>query len=159
TPADWYGRSYYTFRWIEQANLAVQVFRALDESVFLADWAMRPRDPDLSPAAAAFFPDMDREPTWTAEKLRPVCAALNALDGFPRPPAGTAAALRAYRDLTDDALRVLAGLPGCEKAFVQITTRPLDPADAAWADRRGPDDPAGYAPRAERRAYLDTLDG
>ena len=54
---------------------------------------------------------------------------------------------------------MLANLPGNEKAFVQLTVVGLDAADAANADRRGPDDPANYAPRAALRAYMDTLDG
>lgn len=158
TPADWHARSYYTFRWRPQPDLFTHVFRAMDESVFAADWSLRPRAA-LSAGDAARFPDPVAEPTWTAAKRQQICDALNALGALPRTPAGRQQALAAYRALSDDALRVLANLPGCEKAFVQLTLRALDADDAATHDRRGPDDPASYAPRAAMRAYLDTLDG
>jgi hypothetical protein len=72
-----------------------------------------------------------------------------------------------YRELTNDALRVLAGLPGNERAFTQITIKPLDPEERdpedpdllRWRDRVGPDTDPNYRPRAKLRAYVDTLDG
>jgi hypothetical protein len=160
TPADWHSRSYYTFRWRPQPDLFTHVFRAMDESVFAADWALRPRAA-LQPSDAAHFPDPAAEPTWTAAKRQLVCNALNALalNAFPKTDAAKLQALRAYRALSDDALRVLANLPGCEKAFVQLTLKALNAADVATHDRRGPDDPANYVPQPALRAYLDTLDG
>jgi hypothetical protein len=158
TPADWHARSYYTFRWRPEPNLFTHVFRAMDESVFAADWTLRPRAP-LQPNDDARFPDPAAEPTWTAAKRQPVCDALNALNAIPKTDAGRGQALAAYRALSDDALRVVTNMPGCEKAFVQLTVRGLDPDDAANADRRGPDDAANYAPRAVLRAYVDPLDG
>ena len=82
-----------------------------------------------------------------------MCDALNALNAFPKTDAGKLQALRAYRALSDDALRVLTNVPGCEKAFVQLTRQALNPADAATLDRRGPDDAANYVPRAALRAH------
>ncbi len=64
-----------------------------------------------------------------------------------------------YYGLSNDGLRILAGLPGNERAFTQVTIRPLDPDDPANADRKGPDSPDGYVPDPNQRAYLDTLDG
>ena len=153
TPADWYGRSFHTFRWAPQANLNIHVLRAMDESVFAADWAVRPR-PDLLAGDLQRFPN---EPTWDDTKRRNVCRDLNQLNSFPRTAAGKRAALAAYRRLNDDALRVLTGLPGCEKAFTQITIAPL--ISAEHPDRRGPDDESNYTPRANVHAWLDTLDG
>src|SRR6185503_12227002 len=138
--------------------LFTHVLRAMDESVFAADWAQRPRAA-LQPNEAARFPDPAVEPTWTGAKRQLVCDALNVLNAIPKTDAGRGRALAAYRALSDDALRVLTNMPGCEKAFVQLTVRALDASDAATADRRGPDDPANYVPRAVLRAYLDTLDG
>ncbi|HEU0138914.1 MAG TPA: hypothetical protein VFQ79_04355 [Bryobacteraceae bacterium] len=158
TPADWHAQSYYTFRWRPGADVFTHVFRALDESVFAADWALQPR-PDLQPGDAARFPDPVAEPTWNLAKRRTVCTALNALNAFPKSDAGKQQALLAYRALSHDALRVLANMPGCEKAFVQLTVKALDPADAATADRRGPDDALGYVVRPGLRAYTDKLDG
>jgi hypothetical protein len=158
TPADWHARSYHTFRWRPEPNLFAHVLRAMDESVFVADWALRPRAA-LQPGDAARFPDSVAEPLWTAAKRQLVCESLNALNALPRTDAGRAQALATYRALSDDALRVLSNLSGCEKAFVQLTVKALDPADPVNADRRGPDDVANYLPRAPLRAYTDTLDG
>jgi hypothetical protein len=158
TPADWHARSYYTFRWLPQPNLFTHVFRAMDESVFATDWAQRPRAA-LQANDAARFPDPATESTWNAAKRQVVCDAINPLNAIEKTKAGAAQALAVYRTLSDDALRVLANLPGNEKAFVQLTQLALDGTDASTADRRGPDDPASYVPRATVRAYVDTLDG
>jgi len=157
TPADWHGRSFHTFRWTPQPNLNVHVLRALDESVFAADWMARPRQNPLLPADSQYFPNPTAEPTWTNAKRQQVCDALNPFNNFPRTAAGKRSALAAYRALSDDALRVLAGLPGCEKAFTQITVAPLIAAE--HPDRRGPDDAGNYTQRAQVRSWLDTLDG
>jgi hypothetical protein len=103
SPADWHGRSFYTFRWRPQANLRLHVLRALDEAVFQADWAARPRQA-LAPSDANFFPDQVAEPVWDAARRALVCTALNALNSIPKTPEGKTQALRAYRDLSDDAL-------------------------------------------------------
>ena len=66
--------------------------------------------------------------------------ALNDLNTFPRDDEGQALRRHAYyRGLSHDALRVLAGLPGNERAFTQITIQPLDADDPELADRPGPD--------------------
>jgi hypothetical protein len=158
TPADWHARSFHTFRWVPQPDVGTHVCRAMDETVFAADWAHQPRDP-LDPGDAEYFPDPAAEPTWNAAKRQQVCDDLNALRGLKQGGASREEALQTYRALSDDALRVLAGLPGCDKAFTQLTFRPLDVGDPEIQDRRGPDDPPGYVPRAGVRAYLDTLDG
>jgi hypothetical protein len=162
TPADWHGRSFHTFRWIPQPHLSVHVWRALDEAVFATDWAAEPR-PALDTGDPA-FPDSAAEPIWIAAKKTIVAGQINAiaalLSGSPSPSAKAAqkeAALTLYRALSDDALRVLANRTGNEKAFVQITVQSL--STAAAPDRRGPDDPAGYAPAAGRCAYVDEVDG
>ena len=76
-------------------------------------------------------------------------------------------AIPLYELLSNDALRVLAGLPGNEKAFTQLTIQPLDPQERdtndstklKWRDRIGPDTDTSYAPKATLRAFVDTLDG
>jgi hypothetical protein len=122
--------------------------------VFTADWAVQPRAP-IAPTELELFPDEADEPIWTAAKRQQVCDVLNVLPTL----ADRAQALPVYRALIDDALRVLSGLPGCERAFTQLTVQPLSPDDPATADRRGPDDGPDYAPRPQLRAYLDQLDG
>jgi hypothetical protein len=162
TPADWHGHSFHTFRWAPQPNLSAHVSRALDEAVFEADWAVQPRPP-LDPADPG-FPDAATEPIWTAAKKAQVAALINAIAAaLPAGPsaaqkaAAKPAALALYRALSDDALRVLANLQGCERVFVQITVKPLAAADAP--DQRGPDDTADYVPSAARCAYIDQVDG
>jgi hypothetical protein len=68
-------------------------------------------------------------------------------------------AMAFYKALSNDGLRVLAGLPGVERAFKQLTIQPLDPDDAANANRRGPDNPDDFVVDPNQRAYEDTLDG
>ena len=154
TPADYQGRSYYTFRWTSLDNLTAHVFRALDESVFLADRRLRPRTPLSAATDAASFPA-----EWDQAKRTQVAVELNALNGFPDTDGGRAAAMAAYRALSNDGLRVLAGLPGTERAFTQLTNEPLDPAAPDNANRVGPDNPPDFPVDPALRAYLDTLDG
>lgn len=95
------------------------------------------------------------------------------LDGVPA-LTGSASAWAIYLDpyqtlkkTNQDALRVLAGLPGNERAFSQVTIQRLDPDDPANANRRGPNDPDNFVPGDPNnplaaitlRAYEDTLDG
>ena len=113
------------------------------------------------PSQGEVFPDPLVELDWTAQYKRAgggrraQCAQRGAEDRQrPRRGAG-----RCTRALEDDALRILAGLAGNEKAFTQATLEALDGADPRWSDRRGPDDDADYAPRAGVRAWQNTLDG
>lgn len=162
TPADWHGRSRISVRWVLQPGLSTHVFRALDEAVFEADWEAQPRA--VLALSDPAFPDALVEPIWTAAKKTQVKAKLDAI-GALLPAAPSAAqkdaakpqALSLYRALPDDALRVLAHRAGNERAFVQVTVTPLSAATAP--DRRGPDDPADYAPSAARCAFLDEVEG
>jgi hypothetical protein len=164
TPADYHGRSFYTYRWRPgppdgpPEGLPVHVYRALDSSIFQEDWARRPR-PALSATDAALFPREADEPAWTAGRRERVASELNRLNTFPRTGEGAAQATAYYRALSQDALRVMAGLPGLERAFAPVTARPLDPADSATANRVGPDNPPTFAVDRTLRAYVDTLDG
>lgn len=156
TPADYHGESFYTYRWVPAAGLKVHLFRASDESVFETHW--RNRASGSAPESdAAVFPSEADEPRWDEAKRQQVAAELTPLYAF----SATAkeAAMARYRGLSNDALRILASLPESAGAFQQITIAPLDPDDPANADRRGPDDPDGYAPVAGLRAHVDTLDG
>jgi hypothetical protein len=162
TPADWHGRSFHTFRWAPQPPLLTHVLRALDEAVFETDWTAQPQ-PTLSISDSA-FPDAVAEPIWNTAKKTQVARLINAIAAVlpTTPTASQKAAQKAkafglYRGLPDDALRVLANRVGNEKAFVQITLRPLAASDAT--DRRGPDDAPGYAPSPGRCAFLDEMDG
>jgi hypothetical protein len=161
TKADYHSHSYFTYRWLPQPGLKLHVLRAMDEGVFEADWANRPGWGTLDPAGdaadRALFP---AEARWDAAKLQAVAGELNAIRAL-KAASGTTKeqALAAYRALGSDAVRVLAGLPGAEAAFAQLTIEALDPEDPANGDRRGPDSPAAYTPSAALRAYVDELDG
>lgn len=164
TPADWHGHSFYTFRWKPAPNLKAHVHRAMDEAVFNTDWAKRPQA-NLDPNDMSRFPDPVAEPTWGAAKRAQVAQMINAFNNLANAGATKAEALAAYRVLNDDALRVLASLPENQKAFTQLTIQPLDPEERddqnqlVHSDRRGPDDPANYAPRSGMRCFIDQLDG
>jgi hypothetical protein len=158
TSSDYHDRSYYTFRWRPQAHLRTHVCRAMDESIFALDWARRPADP-VSPDDVGIFPNSAAEPRWTPERRQEVADEINAIAEFPRTEEGRLLALARYHTLSNDALRVLASLPGVAAAFTQITTVPLDPDDRANANRRGAENPADFAVDPDLRAYVDTLDG
>lgn len=164
TPADWRGHSFYTFRWKPEPNLKTHVHRAMDEAVFSTDWAKRPRA-NLDPNDMSRFPDPAAELTWNAAKRAQVAQTLNAFNDLADAGTAKADALMAYRTLSDDALRILASFPENQKSFTQLTIQPLDPEERddqnrlMHADRRGPDDPANYAPRSVLRCFIDQLDG
>ena len=166
TRADQNGASFYTFRWQPLERTMTHVFRAFDDAVFKADWSQRPR-PVLDPAKVEFFPTETTDPRWNTAKRQQVATELNHLNTFGHDATGTAQAFIYYRALSADALRVLAGLPGNDAAFTQVTTAPLDPDDPANTNRRGPDDPDNFQigdpanPLASQalRIFIDKLDG
>jgi hypothetical protein len=166
TPADYQSRSYYTYRWKPQTHLKTHVFRALDDAVFKADWSQRPR-PVLTAQQMEFFPAAAVEPRWDALKRQQVADELNQLNTFNHDAPGTAQAMTYYGGLSNDSLRVLAGLPGNERAFAQLTIQPLDPQEPdpddpgllRWRNRVGPDNPSDFVVDPALRAYVDTLDG
>lgn len=50
SPADYYGDSYYTFRWsTTSSGLRAHIFRALDDALFRSDWLIRSTRTSLSP--------------------------------------------------------------------------------------------------------------
>lgn len=137
TPADYYGRSYYRLEWQMGKQLRAQVFRALDDGLFKADLKCRPRPP-LDPVTDAGLFPVD----WPLARRQQIAAVLNALNAPGPPPGDGAAALERYRGLANDALRVLAGLPDMEAAFVLVSAEPIE-------------GPAGGG----TCSYTDTLDG
>jgi hypothetical protein len=163
SPADYYGNSYYTYRWTPQNFLFTHIYRALDESLFTTDYAKRPKNaaaPDLivDPANNALFPAVADEPAWIPVKRQAVAEELNELNAICR-NSNRNAALDAYRRLSNDALRILAGLTHNKKAFQQLTIRPLDPIDAVNANGLGPDNPDGFVIDPSLRKFIDKLPG
>lgn len=98
----------------------------------------------LSATDTAFFPK-----SWTPATRAAVAGELNAI-----------ATLADYETLSYGALRILAGLPGNEAAFTQVTLEPLAMNAPAILDERRLDDDAQYtSPDSNIRAYTDTLPG
>jgi hypothetical protein len=155
SPADYYGQSFYTYRWRPAAGMKVHVFRALDDALFNFDW-QRISGPGSSPASRLPIvdpneTDQTRNPfpfDWPPARRKAAADALNAV-----------ASLDDYQKLSNDALRVLASLPENERAFTQVTVSPLDPDDPANSNRRGPDNKEGFVVDPGLRAFVDALEG
>lgn len=113
-------------------------------TLYTHDWLVRRTRSNLSTGDLEFFP-----PEWGAVLKRQSAAnLLNAISEFSD-----------YGNLTNDANRVLAGLPGNEGAFQQITDRPLPNTGTKTANRLGPDNPATFVIDPNLRAYIDAIDG
>lgn len=140
SPPDYNGHSFYTFRWKPENLLKTHIFRALDDTLFKIDQANKPwlQFEDKS----EFFPEEmnDREDTvltelnefYTVQPDEELC----------------------YDNLSNDALRVLAGLPGNEKAFSQITIQPFDSDETEYVDTLNGRATNRYFYRA---AYVDSV--
>jgi hypothetical protein len=155
TRADYHSRSYYTFRWARNEKLKAHIFRALDDTLFQVDWERRKEGASpIDPTKVASFPIPWNQPTRNAIadelKALPVPGSSDSFDEAVR---------KAYEVLSNNALRTLAGLPGNEAAFSQITYEPLDPDKAENTDRAGPDGSDKYTPSEALRAYTAELDG
>jgi hypothetical protein len=146
TRADFYSRSFFTLHWSKQDNLLTHVFRAVDATLFAFDAGKRFAIPRTASAASSVSA---ASLGWTQARWNTVAAAVDAL-----------ASSAGYAGLSDDGLRLLASLPSNQGAFTRLTREPLDPTDAANADRVGRNDnPALYSPAPDRGAFDDTLDG
>jgi hypothetical protein len=154
SPADYHNRSFFTYRWKPQPLLKLHVSRAMDDAVFKADWSQHPYAPPRTESKLEFFPA-----GWNQATRQAIVDELNQLNGFVGVDDGTAQAMAYYRQLSDGALRVLAGLPSSESAFIQVTINPLDPNDAANTNRLGPDNADDLVLDPNERAFIDTLDG
>ena len=162
TPADARGHSYYTFRWPRQPQgVLANVYRALGSSLFRADRQLRMQGPaPLSADDSDRFPPELRGGGAQSLRRQEIADELDALDGLVGPSATTGEVAAAYRALSNDALRVLAGLPGREVAFTALNHKPLDPHAPALQNRPGPDDdPADYPDDPGLCAYVDTIEG
>lgn len=161
TPADYAANSYYTYRWQPSPHLKAHIFRALDDAVFKADWAHRASaSPTIAAGDEHLFPvELRGADPGLVVRRGEIAAEINQLNAFAHDATGTGQAMAHYRGLSNDALRVLAGLSWTEPAFTQITLRPLDPDDPALANRPGPDNPPDMPIDPSLRIYIDRLDG
>lgn len=155
------GLSYHTYRW--EANSVpkgarVQVMRALDETLFAVDWALRPRT--IKVAADGRFIEFVALMGLPKEQAASVAAALQALDdgAVPKTKGIPPGAQAKYRLLSDLHLQALAALYGMEAAFQPVTVAPLDPSDCA--DKEGLDNTAvAYTPDPKLQAWQDSMSG
>jgi hypothetical protein len=156
TKATFLGISYFTFHWPKNGTFSAHIFRALDDTLFQVDWERRASDStQLDPTDVSSFPIS----TWDPSTRSAVATELNALGSLVSSGSFDEAVRAAYRALSNNSLRTLAGLPGNEKAFAQITYISLEPDDPANVDRAGPDGSDTYAPDPSRCAYRAELDG
>jgi hypothetical protein len=107
------------------------------------DWLVRRTHSAIAATDAGLFPTY-----WTPATRIAAFGAVNHLTA----PAD-------YPALPDNALRLLAALPGNESAFAQVTIHPFEMSDPEIQDQRRPDDAATYPPNPTLRAYMDTLPG
>lgn len=148
TRADFNSKSFFMVHFDKQAHLSTDVFRALDETLFLVDAQNTTRNAEAGAITAATL-------GWFTPQNQPDnarrTAALNQI---------TAASPPDYGKLSNDALRILASLPSNAPAFSRITNPPLRSENPANDDQVGPNElPPPYTPQANRGSYLDTLDG
>ena len=122
---------------------ALNVLALLPGNENALDLATRDRAIRASLATPPSFPSTWNQPTRDA--------ATTALAAIASPTD--------YASLPDNALRILAALPGNEAAFTQVTLHPFEMSDPAIADERRPDDADGYTAQPAVRAYTDTLPG
>lgn len=186
TEPDYDGKSYYTVRWLPPGpNRYTHVYRALDESLFRADWERRKAAEEteadryvLTPEDESRFPETLRG-SGVAEVSRreEIARALEDdlhRDGDPENPLmqWTDALEDRYRKLEPDALQVLAGLPGIDGAYTRITTDPLaaadhpnvvgpdfEPGDPGPDFQPGSDEPPDTPDGSDLCAYVDSFDG
>lgn len=164
SPADYYGNSYYTYRWQPANFLRTHIYRALDESIFICDYFYRPKDEGDADVTVNvgddnIFPDVASEPLWDNLKRTTIANELNGLNNATRTTANQQEALKVYRLLSNDAMRILAGLPHNKKAFQQITIKPLEDSNPETVNAKGPDNPDGFNIDISLRKYIDTLPG
>ncbi len=169
TPADYHSHSYYTYRWLPQPHLKAHICRALDDSLFRADWKRRQTSSaNISVDDQSYFPaEWCGSESSQIAKRDQIANELNHLNNFSHDAEGSNSAEAYYRGLSNDALRVLAGLPGNESAFTQLTIKPLDPQEPdpdnpgllRWRNHVGPDNPPDFPVDPTLRAYTDTVDG
>jgi len=140
TLADFKSQSFFTLHFVKSPNLATDVFRALDETLFRIDAGnSATRSAQANALSAA---------TLGWDQARLTAAVVE----------GTSVDATGYASLSNDALRLLASLPANAPAFTRLTTPSL-PAETP--DDRGLSDAPDYDPSAHPTigAHTDTLDG
>lgn len=174
TRANYRDESFFTMRWdYPGAGYHAHVFRAMDSSLFLAHWnlsgalAVAGAPPGIAVlSGSSVLPGFDaRKASFAAHSA--AAAAAEASSDTATFEAESALAQIDYREaaklydqLDDETLSWLAARPELVEAYMQVTIKPLDLSDPAYADRLGPDnDPTTFTASPTVRAYVDTLPG
>lgn len=148
TRADFKSRSFFTLHFVKSANVATDVYRALDETLFRidAEHTTTVRNADVAAISAATL-------GWFTAANAPDTARLQAAAAQV-----TAVPTTGYAQLSNDALRLLASLASNAPAFTRLTTPSLP---ASVTDERGLSDSPTYDPNSHPTlgGYTDTLDG
>jgi hypothetical protein len=156
TRANYHDDSYFTVRWDNPgAGYHAHVFRAMDNSLFLAHWKLD----GLLPTSG--LPPPVRKRLGRFEKYKTQYAAFKTLGKDAEAQLEYSGASKLYDQLDDATLSWLAGRDELADAYMQVTINPLDLADSANGDRLGPDDdPQLFSgPNPAVCAYLDKLPG
>ena len=121
SPADYHSRAFFHFLWQAppERGVSLHVLRALDDTLAQVDLANR------RAGRALVFP-----PEWPDGRQAQIEEELGVYDGLSEAHAKT----HFQTQLSDDALRVLAGLPDNAKAFTQLTSEPLHPRSGTYTD-------------------------
>lgn len=147
SPPDYFGRSSFSVRWTFRPGYKVHVLRALDSAVFAVD-----RHRQVVGRLEEILTEEQKKRMPAGWKS--VAPDLEAF--YARLAPGAPRSDKEYTSLTARALRVLASLPGNDRAFTQLTVEPVDQEDPTRHDRVGPDDNTGYVPTPGLRVWLDT---
>lgn len=120
TRADYHSHSFFTFRWVAQANVKTHVLRALDDTLFKTDWLIRSTRRALDPANKTHEKLFPPSPAWTITQKQSAAAELNNIS-----------TQADYSALSADGRELLARLPGNEGLAWGIELRQRD-----WEIRR-----------------------
>ena len=152
TPANIHGKSSFALRWNKTSTpVKFHVQRALDETLFKVDHAVRPNRDDS--VYDTFIGSHTYFSETNVEAIKAISELTDINDVMPQ-----------YRNLTPLQLQILASLPDNQKAFTRINEAPIDQSDPVYADRitEIPDPANGstYSPSDDVLLFVDnTLNG
>lgn len=161
TKADYHSRSFYTFRWLPSPALKAHVFSIMDATLFMLERTRLDITALTAPDLAALATIWNPTPPSIIDELAAFRALKASVNNDAIPALSDAAKQQnnitweaACAALSDNALRGLASLPLHQDSYLRQTALPVDEADIT-----GPDDPAGYVPNPQYRAWKATFDG
>ena len=152
TPANVHGKSSFALRWNKTTTpISYQVFRALDETLFKADNALR-----VTRSLSVYDTFKINNPAFNADDV-------DVVKNIPHEPNNSLITTH-YSALTPGQLQILASLPDNQKAFTKIHEGAINQSDLLYADRiteiPDPVSGASYVPDPNVLLFVDyTLNG